>query len=178
MVMDRVRPIYGALVRDDAHEFERLLHSSPDLVEYQSSPIPSWLHAAAAHGSLNVAKVLFAHGWTANSSPGGRVINPLWEAKGKHFEMAKFLLDNGADPNVGRSLIGAINSPEALKWVKLFVDYGADVNWCVLIAADKPYWATPLSWAKELGEKEVADYLLSKGGVMPDDPKAKRQQRD
>lgn len=176
--MTVIRELYSAVAEDDVSKFSDLLAQNPAMEDYQDAAMASWLNGAAGFGSIDVAKLLFQRGWTATSTPAGRSIHPLWNAKGKHYEMAKFLLDNGADPNKERALIGAINSKDALKWVKLFVDYGADVNWCVRIAAPEPYWATPLSWAHELRKQDVIDYLVSKGAVMPDDPRANKQPND
>lgn len=176
--MSNIRALYSAVQKDDVAEFMLLLSAHPELEEYNDAFIASWLDEAAGWGSLRIADMLLKRGWTASATPAGRQIHPLWKAKGEHFEMARFLLDNGADPNIERALIGAINSKEALKWVKLFVEYGADVNWCVSIADENSYWATPLSWAKDAEKQEVVDFLLSKGAVMPDDPIANKRSDD
>jgi ankyrin repeat protein len=173
-----VRAMYQAVIGDDANTAKKLLEENSGLDEYSDASSASWFNDCAAHGSMKVAKLLLDRGWTVHSTPGGRSIHPLWNAKGEHYEMAKFLLDNGADPNMERSLIGAINSEEPLKWVKLFVDYGADVNWCVLIYGPEDEWATPLSWAKDNENQDVVNFLLSKGAVMPDDPRANKQPND
>src|SRR4029078_10658786 len=88
-----------------------------------------------------------------------------------HVGVAELLLSRGADPNVGRALIAAINledTSSAHRLVSLLVDHGADVNRKFLWYNDpKMPQFTPLTWAEAKGMTKIAGYLRSKGAFQP-----------
>lgn len=79
--------------------------------------------------------------------------NPLYHSVKKNFtEVALFLLENGADPNIKKALhLGCKNGN--LEVVKLMVEKGADVH-----------HKNPLLNAIESGNEEVVKLILSNGG--------------
>ncbi len=81
---------------------------------------------------------------------------------------AEFLLERGSDPNEDRTLISAINAKKySLQFVKLLVEHGADIYRCFSFGPNATVNA--LSWAIGNGKHDIADYLRSKGAVMPDE---------
>jgi hypothetical protein len=82
----------------------------------------------------------------------------------------KALLERGANPNRphGSTLINAITRgrPHSLTIVKLLDEYGADLN-KVWPCEDDGRPTTALSVAIESGQEEVAEYLRSRGAVLP-----------
>jgi len=85
---------------------------------------------------------------------------PIWisASKGK-YEISKFLLDNGANPNVGPIPLAPCSWNGDLKLVKLLVKYGASVN-------ELYGGVSLLSLASCNGQIEVLKYLLKKGAIV------------
>ena len=162
------------LIRGVAQIFDKY----GDLIEAESDNTNSWMDQAAYYGQFEMMEFLRSKGFTYTHSPKGRPLGLLKEAQyGKQLAMTRFLLDKGLFSNEQRILFGAINMRESpLEWVTLYVDHGADVNWCVKIAGPEVKWATPLDWAR--GKQGIMDYLLSKGAVTADDPRANRRDDD
>lgn len=75
-------------------------------------------------------------------------------------EMIELLLSKGADPNVhgpnGETPLG-LAAKYSLKAVQMLVDKGAELN-----ARYDPGF-TALRWAREMGQEEVAKFLIEKG---------------
>jgi ankyrin repeat protein len=168
------------LESNDLEGFMSLIEQYPDLLVANSLVSPSLLNDAVAAGNMEFVKVFLSRGFSVAENPKGKKLFLMNSAvRAEQFEMARWLLQQGCDPNRGRLLIGAINRPEnALEWVKLFVEHGADVNWCVRIAGPEEEWATPLDWARRARKQVIVDFLLSKGAVTADDPHTNRRTGD
>jgi hypothetical protein len=107
---------------------------------------------------------------------GTPLINAIGAGK---WEMARFLLGCGANPNLSRPFIAAINvEPEesGLKFVKLLAEHGADVNRIFPWYGDDRISFSPLSWAEASGKTKIAAFLRSKGAVMPEKKPAHKEQ--
>ena len=77
------------------------------------------------------------------------------------FETAKYLLSRGADPNLGRCLIAALNAKaNCFEMVKLLVENGVDVNqvWRFGDEERAPLF-NALSWAIAGEQADIAEYL-------------------
>lgn len=97
--------------------------------------------------------------------------------------MVRFLLSKGANPNVGRPLVTAMNRDDndlALSFVKLLVEHGADVNKLYELYGDKDDLFTALDWAtdpsiieylKQHGAKHAAEII----GARAQQPKSGKQ---
>jgi hypothetical protein len=91
--------------------------------------------------------------------------------------MAKFLIDHGADPNLGRTLFAAIRNEggKGLEMMKLLVAHGVDVNQVFQIFDDPNNLKTALDWAG--GETtEFGKYLRSVGAKTADEITAEKRQ--
>lgn len=90
-------------------------------------------------------------------------------SRNKH-DRARDLLELGADPNICESLNSVCymdQGPESqIAMAQLLIDFGADVNQPL---PNLP-GMTPLLRALEKGHTELAEFLISKGAVMPDLP--------
>jgi Ankyrin repeats (many copies)/Ankyrin repeat len=90
----------------------------------------------------------------------------------RNLEMARLLLQNGADPNLCDALntvsyMGEKATPaDQIAMAQLLLDYGADIN---RVLPKLPGF-TPLLRALEKGHTELAEFLISKGAVMPEFP--------
>lgn len=85
-----------------------------------------------------------------------------YAAKGQKYEAVKFLLEHGADPNLGFNtpLIEAINKKNA-PIAKLLMDYGAKVN-----EEDFVSGRTLLYTALKKGQYEIARELIKHGAKV------------
>jgi hypothetical protein len=84
-------------------------------------------------------------------------------------EMVRLLLEHGANARLDNAVIDAITgpNPHAIELVKLLEQYGADLHEVFTNElADEPMNA--LSTAIDWGQDEVAEYLRSKGCVLPE----------
>lgn len=139
----------------------------PPLVESHSSR----LHDAAKVGSISLAKYFISLGNPINYAVMPEADTALNTAisfsrlqPGQHYELCEYLLSKGADPNIGRPIISAINhenSESALKFVRLLVEHGADVNAVYDSFRDQNKMFTALDWAG--AHPNVMEYLKSKG---------------
>lgn len=92
--------------------------------------------------------------------------NAIWNA---NFGLTKYLLEHGADPQIGRPVISAItgNSEFALKIIQLLEEHGADLH-KVFPFGEEYRPINALSMAKTYGKADVVEYLLAHGARMPD----------
>lgn len=166
--------ISAALKAGDIPEAKRLLNENPhklDDIEY----LQRRFFAICNTGPLSVVEFFVSElSMSVNACVGIEKDTPLQCAiDGQQFEIAEWLLKLGANPNAGRPIIGAINikirGPEelALKYVKLLVQYGCDINQAFVFMGDKSRLFTALDWS---GEKSlIGRYLRSQGGKTLDE---------
>jgi cytochrome c len=123
------------------------------------------LYLAVKGGHFAAAKLLIERGADVNAAPDPRLGPALMLALAKRrTDLINLLLDGGANPNSKRSRENAIHiavNLGCLDCVKALVEAGADVN------AKTKDGKTPLHLAKFKGQREVADYLMSHGVVLP-----------
>ncbi len=154
------------------------------------------IHDAAAKGDVAAVMAALDAGVGVDESDGLRT--PLYLAvKGEHIEVARLLLDRGADVNASISILGPALIPALAKrrvdLVILLLDRGANPNsqhggktvlhvavtsQCfdcvrVLVEAGADVNAktedgkTPLHLARFRGQRETGDYLVSHGVIIP-----------
>ncbi|MCC6126746.1 MAG: suppressor of fused domain protein [Pirellulales bacterium] len=162
--------MYIAVKNGDADEARRILHDHPEqLTDYPGSA-SSWLHYAADKGHIRVIDVFLEAGLDINWGRRDSDDTPLAGAVDYgQYETAKYLLSRGANPNLGRCLIGAINSKtNSFELVKLLVENGCDVNqvWRFGDEEHGPLF-NALGWATGGGRADIAEYLRAHGAVMP-----------
>lgn len=132
----------------------------------------SWLSDAAYAHRMDMAQALLDMGVDVNQ---GKYYahdeNALFSALVVDDpQMLRLLLEHGANAKQYKSVIGAItNKKHALEMVKLLEQYGADLHEVFMNElTNTPMNA--LSTAIDWGQEEVADYLRSKGCVLPPPP--------
>lgn len=120
------------------------------------------LFLAIKSGNLDTVKQLLTEKELVNFKEEGSRITPLMEAaKSGQEEIARYLLQQGADVNardiLGESaLIYAIEAGN-VKIVQMLIDKGADVNMRTKLGV------TPLVRAATLGRRKIVEILLSHG---------------
>lgn len=138
-----------------------LLDASAD-VNYAPPGQGPALHHAVQAGNDDMARMLLRAGADPNKGAPGAGGPLVAAVQAGRDEMVRLLLDAGANPNAkapGRSavLIHAIQAGRA-DIARLLVDKGADVN----VSSGR---GSPLSIAEASGNRSLANYLRSKGGV-------------
>lgn len=129
---------------------------------------------AAWNGNLEIVKLYLAAGVDINARNTECGNTPLYAAaENGQWDVAQFLLDNGAGPNIannrGRTpLLSAVEQgidkksescdPRAKRLIQSLLDKNANIN-----AKDSKTGATPLFAAIEGGDADVIKVFLSKG---------------
>jgi hypothetical protein len=172
MARTAIQAIYAGLRSGDVELVKRLLTEHQELTD-RKTVLGTWLHKAAEHGNVEMAAMLLGMGLDINSCTMPQEDTPLTSAiDAGHFGMVRYLLSHGADPKIGRPLIGATNrEPEelALELVKLLVQHGAEINRVYPWYGDDKVVFSPLSWAVANDKATIVDYLRSQGATMPAD---------
>ncbi len=166
---------------DDAVDCGNLELVKSLLLKYPNYPFvgihgETLLHKAAWYGQIEMAEYFIGRGCDINaqtqpegSTPLAYTMSGIGSANvvpAANRAMAEWLLRKGADPNLGRCLIGAIHlhdSEYPIQFVKLLVEYGADVNKCFESYRDENEMFTALDRAIFQDLPDVVEFLLSKG---------------
>jgi hypothetical protein len=133
----------------------------------------TWLGQAVKNDcSISVLESLLAAGCDPNGflkSPNES--RPLEIAVSKdRIDVIKWLLDHGADPNIGRPLVAAINHEKSsdlqLAMLTLLLDGGASINQTYPLFGDETKRFSVLDWAclYRISE-DVISYLKSRGAI-------------
>lgn len=163
------REFHGALRNGNAELFRELCSKYKWLVtdhnwQVRDGYAPTWLNIAVLSGDVATVKTLCDLGFDVNALSGKEQSSALGVAIDKnHYEIAVVLLSKGANPNLSRPLIGALNrdsTENKMAFVKLLVEHGCDVNRLYDLYGDASKGFTALDWTKD---PEVVAYLRSKG---------------
>jgi cytochrome c len=156
--------IHDAAKKGDVAAISAALDAGANVNESDAVAPP--LYYAVSGAQLEAAKLLIERGADVNALSGFGV-GPLGPAVGKrNVELIKLLLDHGANPNstIGTETVLHYAAEDGcLDCVKALVEAGADVN----AVTSNGQYRTPLHIAKRRGLKEMADYLLAHGVILP-----------
>lgn len=136
----------------------------------------NWLHEASQCGMISLINYLVKLGVDINSTAGLGGSTPLDQAicadeLNDRNQLIKYLLELGANPNISRSLIAALNPRRgdedvSLELVRLLVEEGgADVNRVYDVYGDPNNTFTAVEWAEVFGRPKIAAYLRSQGAI-------------
>ncbi|MDX8452712.1 ankyrin repeat domain-containing protein [Mesorhizobium sp. VK9D] len=159
----RAAAIHDAAKEGDVAAITAALDAGAGVDESDGKGTP--LYLAVRSGHFAAAKLLIERGADVNAAPTPALGPALMPALAKRrIDLINLLLDGGANPNSKRSREYAIHiavNLGCLDCVKALVEAGADVN------AKTTDGKTPLHLAKFKGLREIADYLMSHGVVLP-----------
>lgn len=160
-IVSHAAAIHDAAMEGDVAAITAALDAGADVDESDGSATP--LYLAVFMGHIQAAKLLIERGADVNAQTA--LGSPLMAAIGTDkIDLLNLLLGGGADPNADGSSQPALHAAVnlgCLDCVKALVEAGADVN------ARAEDGKTPLHMAKRGGQREVADYLMSHGVVLP-----------
>jgi uncharacterized protein len=136
----------------------------------------AWLGIAAHQGNRDMVQALLEIGCDVND--GGKLpsmrIRALSTAVDRDEpEIVRLLLENGANPNLNRCVIGAVvgGKQNSVQLLQLLEQHGADMH-RLFPLGESDKMINALSMATAYGNQPAIDYLLSKGATMPPPPEA------
>lgn len=155
--------IHDASKKGDVVGVEAALDAGADVDEIDKGATPLILAVRAGH--IEAARLLLERGADVNAAPTPLLGPALMPALAKRrIDLIDLLLDAGADPNWRGNREAALHiavRSSCLECVTALVEAGADVN------AKTKDGKTPLHLANFTGQREVSDYLMSHGVVVP-----------
>ena len=162
-IVSHAADIHDAAAKGDVAAITAALDAGAGVDESDGRTTP--LYLAVKGGHFAAAKLLIERGADVNAAPEPLLGPALMLALAKRrIDLINLLLDGGANPNSQRSREAALHIAArsgCLDCVKALVEAGADVN------AKTKDGKTPIHVAKFKGQREVADYLMSHGVVLP-----------
>ena len=162
-IVSHAAAIHDAAMKGDVAAITAALDAGAGVDESDGRATP--LYLAVRGGHFAAAKLLMERGADVNAAPTPLLGPALMPALAKRrIDLINLLLDGGANPNSHRNREAALHiavRSGCLDCVKALVEAGADVN------AKTKDGKTPLHLAKFKGQREVADYLMSHGVVLP-----------
>jgi len=175
---ENATPLHIAVAMHLEETARMLIEEGAD-VDLKDSRDITPLNIAAFNGDVGIVQMLLKSG-AKSDEPDANGTTPLFMAVGSgNMELTKVFLDAGADTKRvildGLALLHVSAMQGNLELTKLLFEAGASVN--ALTAKqmdDYPAKCTPLDIAELKGHKDVAKFLMEKGGKRAKDIKKKR----
>ena len=169
--------LFLAVESGELNTATKLIAGNPDALRQSPGIAWTWLSLAVNSGNKELVQLMLDNGIDVNcGTESNELTSGLCAAiDSNYFEIAESLLKSGADPNLDRALLSAMGSdlkPESqLKFVKLLVENGADVNQLYDLYGNQERSFSALDYCQA---NEVADYLKSKGAKRSSELKRQR----
>ena len=170
--MDLCYDFLDAIHDRNVGAIESIAKSNPWLMELVCIPetddtwMTSTMTAAVVPGSnLEVYRTLLRLGLKINShTKPSRTTAVSKAVNNRDRPSVEFLLSNGADPNIDRTIIGALNlRPEetAIEYATLLIEHGCDLNRVFELYGDSNNCFTALDWADK--NPKLSEFLRKHG---------------
>ncbi|QGJ71957.1 Ankyrin repeat-containing protein [Planctomycetales bacterium 10988] len=165
--------LYVAIIKNDLDKVIEACSKYPFLAEEREGKDKPLLSEAVTKGNPKIIEAMLDHGFYIDPLRLPEKTTPLgYSINYDQDEIIELLLTRGANPNIGRPLIGTLNCntlEKRFKYVKLLVEHGADVNRLYDLYGDSNNQFTVLDWAND---PEIVDYLREKGAKTAAELKA------
>ena len=155
---DELMLFEAAVIDGNVETVARLLKENP---EQAANPDVMWgegaLSMAANRKNWDLIRLLMNHGSTVPDST-------KWARSYyfKHYDVAKFLLEHGMNPNHRNwhrlTLLHDLAHDGEVDKIALLLDHGAEID-----AIDDEYRSTPLGLAARAGQRAAVELLLNRG---------------
>jgi len=173
---DEVIAFLIALDRSDTEAMRRICREEPELFAKLRADHRWIVCDAARKSSPEVMRALIELGAPIDEQDSNLFTGLCWAVDFGRYDVARVLLECGADPNLDCPLFRVATSnkvEDRIAMAKLLFDHGADVNHPFLAEGLPP--RTALSEAIKRGNAELAEFLKSRGGKVVSGTKGKRQ---
>lgn len=169
---DRHVAFRKAFLRSDTEAMRKFLAEAPDVLQHLHQPRPFrvWIMCDAAKKSpIEVIETLLELGADINEQDSNGFSGLRWAVIEGRGDVAKFLLEHGADPNLNCPIFSVATTQDLsdrIGMAKLLLDNGADVNQPFLVEGLPP--RNVLSEAVARGHADLVEFLKSRGARPPD----------
>jgi Suppressor of fused protein (SUFU)/Ankyrin repeats (3 copies) len=167
---DKVVAFLVAVDRSDLDAMRRFAREEPDLFR----KIRAWnvwvVHDAAKGSTPDTVRLLLELGADVNEQDSNGWTGLCWATTRDRYEVAKVLLECGADPHLHCALFHVADKrlKDPIAMAKLLLDHGADVNQPFIVEDMPPRNA--LSGAIDAGLQDLVEFLKSRGAKLPHAP--------
>ena len=154
-IVEQARSLISSKTQDDLASLDNLLSNHPELREVGGKLMFS------ARNSKKAISILLRHGIDIDAAMFRNSTALYYAVSNQNVEMARFLLENGANPNSAFILLSAIGNNRynrPLETLKLLDEFGADLHLVMM-----PVCESALDRAINLEMEDVIEFLLSKG---------------
>ncbi len=150
-----------AAQRGDVSEMELLLNAGADTSVTNHAGLTAWDYALDSAISLRAARTFLAEGAKAENSPAGERSNLMKVVIRGNVEVARLLIDSGADVNrfgdMGRSPLSCAIASGVANMVELLIQKGARTD------GPNASGDTPLFYACKYDQPQFCKLLIKKG---------------
>ncbi|MFJ5771004.1 ankyrin repeat domain-containing protein [Psychrobacillus sp. NPDC093180] len=157
------KDIRSAIKNDQLDILRDLLKKEPEMLTWMT-PFGTWLHVAAAHGHLEIIKLLINAGIDINAQGGNFSTNALERAVTKgyldivEYLISKYIVIDTSEPD-RNPLFSAIYGGH-LDIVKFLVEN--DIDLYIKYSGENMQDMDAYAFAIERGQTEIAEYLKQK----------------
>jgi ankyrin repeat protein len=160
------RSLFAALEAGDTDTVRELCTTHPWLIkDHLWTRDDTWLQHAVRMKNLEMITLLLDLGFNIDAVDRVLKSTALSDAlDDQEDSIVELLLARGANPNLGRAIIAAINRADherRMRYLKALVKAGVDVNQRFPLFGDRSKLFTALDWSQK--RPEVASFLRSHG---------------
>jgi uncharacterized protein len=172
---DKVFAFRKALYHSDTDSMRRFAAAEPDLFRKLRAG-NDWVvcDAAKRRSTPEAVRSLIELGADVNERDSNGSTGLCWAVTYGRYDVAKVLLECGADPNLDCPLFRLTSSDvqDRVAMAKLLLDHGADVNYPFIVEGLPPRNA--LSAATDARLQDLVQFLKSRGGKLPHAPSSQK----